>query len=297
MDIEDLRLLELTARLGSFTKAANASGISKSVLSRRIRLLEEDFDSRLLHRTTRHVKLTEAGEQTLQVAEPMLKQYDELKQQLGQSRNVPTGKLRIAAPLEFERVYLRGFLIQYLNDYPELDFQLTSTNQSLDMLHKELADVAIHFGTPPDSSYIARKLGEVKVNYYASPDYLKRQGTPKTLEDLQRHDCIIEQYRDQSNRQWLFHENGKIHTVLVNDRYSSNTTELCIHFAEQGLGIVWLPEFLCKDLLGNGKLVNIFEGRYQQSSPVYALYASREFLPTKIKTFVETLIQHFPDHM
>jgi DNA-binding transcriptional LysR family regulator len=293
MDIKDLRLLYLTAKLGSFTKAAEAAGIAKSVLSRRIKLLEEELDSRLLHRTTRQVKLTEAGEQALRVSLHILDEYDQLKQQLTESRNAPTGKLRIAAPLEFERYFLRDLLIQYLKDYPDMELQLISTNQSLDRLQHELTDIAIHFGEPPDSSYIARKMGEVVVNYYASPAYLERRGTPSSIKELQHHDCIIEQYSDQSSRQWLFPENGEIRTVLVNERYTTNTTGLCIHLAEQGLGIIWVPEFFCQQLHAEGKLVNIFEGRYQHTVPIYAMYASRQFLPTKIKTFIDVLLEQF----
>jgi DNA-binding transcriptional LysR family regulator len=296
MDIEDLRLLQLTAKLGSFTRAAEAAGIAKSVLSRRIRMLEEDLDSRLLHRTTRQVKLTEAGEKALESCSQILEQYDSLKQQLGKGRTLPTGKLRIAAPLGFERYFLRDLVTQYLREYPELDFQLMSTNQSLEMLYSEMADIAIHFGNPPDSSYIARKLGEVKVDYFASREYLAEKGVPKSIDDLQNHNCILEQYSENTSKQWLFPENGGLRTFLPNDRYSSNTTELCLHLATEGFGIAWLPEFFCRQELDSRKLVRVFDGGYSYESPVYALYASRQFLPIKIKTFIDKMIGSFPRH-
>jgi DNA-binding transcriptional LysR family regulator len=294
MDIEDLRILELTARLGSFTKAAEAVGLSKSALSRRIQLLEEHLDNRLLHRTTRNVKLTEAGEQAVAASRSLLDQLDELKQQLSKGRTVPKGKLRITAPVEFERLYLRQPVIKYLKMHPETDLQLLSNNQGLEMLNNESTDIAIIFGNPPDSGHIARKLGDVAVNFYASPDYLEKKGEPRSIEDLQHHDCIVEQYRGQQSRNWRYFENGELRSILVNDRYTSNATDLCRFLAENGMGVVWLPESLCTEALEQGKLVSLFDDRYLHPVAIYALYASKQFLPTKIKVFLDILSEAFP---
>jgi DNA-binding transcriptional LysR family regulator len=291
--IEDLRLFLNIVDAGSITAAADHMQLPKSNLSRRLKLIEENLGVRLLDRTTRSLQQTEAGAKFYADCERILSSLEAAHQRIMDNQDAITGRLTVYAPNELLRYGVQELAVAFSEAYPALGVEFLSGAVKPHLLHDSI-DVMVHIDDPQDSSFVARKVTFGNTNYYASPGYIARHGQPKTPQDLQRHDCIVELTHERVARPWTFARGGSVMTVHVKGRYACDTIDLCRLLCEKGLGIAMLPEFICHERIADHRLQPLFAGRYATRHNIYAVYASRHFVPARIRAFVDFLAKELP---
>lgn len=280
------------AETGSFSAAARALNISKSLVSRQVSWLEAELGARLIARTTRSLTLTEAGRGYYDQVARILTEIEEADLSVSQLQATPRGKLRVSAPMSFSVMCVAPVLPDFLALYPEIEVDIVLNDRRVDLLEDGF-DLAIRIGKLPDSSLIARKLSDMKRYVCASPDYLVRRGTPKQPADLRRHECLC--YSNADNlTEWRFADpDGRALSVEVKGKLHANNGDLLRAAALRGLGLVELPSFLVADDLKKGDLVPVLEPYTRQEGGVYAVYPHARYLPPKIRVFVDFLAERW----
>ncbi len=292
--LEDLLLFITVVDTSSMTVAAERLETTTSTLSRRLKKLEHSLDARLLERTTRSLEITEAGKLFYQHCELVLNDWEQVSQEINNQQDALEGKLRIYAPEGLFLHLIRELVVEFSEHYPKLQAEFLS-GAAKPHLVKDNIDIMIHVDDPSDSSFVARKINLVSTSYFASPAYIKKCGEPKHPAEMQHHDGIIEIRSDRRPQPWSFTKGDVTTTIEPVERFASDSIDLCRGLAEQGLGIALLPDFIAKDSAKSGKLVQLFEGRYGIKHNLYAVYASRHFVPRKTKAFLDFLIDHIPN--
>jgi DNA-binding transcriptional LysR family regulator len=273
------------ARAKSFSQAAEVLDMTSSTVSRRIANLEVEVGLRLFNRTTRQVELTDAGTIYFAKCESILTLAQDAHDELTNIRVNPSGLIRVAMPVEFGTEWLAPLIPEFVSRFPEIQLELTLMPPPLNLL-SDLMDVAIVFGLPTQQDAIARKILHTKIALFASPDYLKRRGLPKTPQDLAAHDCL----HYQRGAPWqLFNVNdGRHEIVKVNGQICLNLFTVLGQLAIQGLGIVpWTIEGAADDVV-NQRLVRILPDWVGSATDWYALTTSRR-MPAKVRAFIDYL--------
>ncbi len=259
---------------GSFTAAAAALSTTASVLSRAVGRLEARLGQQLMRRTTRRIGLTDAGRRYL---EQTREAFDLLRaaEQEAQSRSAAlSGRVRISAPTTFGHFRLPVLLKPFLARHPEVRLELNITNRNVDLV-EEGFDMAIRLGQLPDSGLVARKLEDAELRLVAAPDYLKRAGVPKKLDDLAKHVCLpFVMPRTGKHGDWSFIVDGEnVEWQPSSVLEVSDDVLGTVSMAEQGIGICQTYDFIVRERLANGRLVELlpqFSGRTRPFSLVYA---------------------------
>lgn len=280
MDLNHLSVFVTVARLGSFTAAAEQLGLQRSAVSRRVAALEEQLGVRLLHRTTRRVSATSAGQRLLDRASQPLEDLQRAVDDLPERGSTPAGELRITAPPDLGPRLLAPILGRLVERWPRLEPDLRLTNRMVD-LEGEGFDVAIRglTGRPEDSRLRALRLTQLTIGLFASKAYLSRHGQPETLADLADHTLV-------GSRQALS-ALPSVRRVLLDDLETARA------FVVQGLGIAPLPSFLADTELTSGAVEPVVPSYAVASGALYALFpSSRERLP-KVQVFRDALVEHF----
>ncbi len=248
MDWDRVRIFYAVAEVGSFTRAADRLGLSQSAISRQIGALEEDLGTSLFHRHARGLILTEQGEILLATAREVAKSMASVQTVLGESRNSPTGHLRINTTVGLGTVWLTTHLREFVERYPEMTITLLVTDSDVDLSMRE-ADVAIRLNRPTQPDLIQRRLMTVHTHIYGSPEYLQRNGAPQNVGDLEKHRLIV--YGDDvippvASLNWILQAG-------VEDNETTSTRSASLHVnnvfgmlrsAESGLGLASLPDYL-----------------------------------------------------
>ncbi|WP_225411640.1 LysR family transcriptional regulator [Stigmatella hybrida] len=275
----DMVLFAAIVREESFTRAARQLGLTKQTLSERIRKLEERLGVRLLERTTRRLRVTGAGATYYERCSAIAAQIDEANREVQQRQAEPTGLLRVSSPMLYGRRYLTPVISEYLARYPHARVELVLADRRVHLIEEGL-DVAIHIGPLDDSSLVARKLGEGRGHFVASPRFLAKYGTPSARE-LRSARCIgfsaFETWEAEGVR-------SRIDPVLT-----VNDLELACEAALAGVGIARVPAILCQDAVLDGRLKVLFGPRPAMRRPIHAVYPSRVSLPSKVRLFVDAL--------
>lgn len=292
--LEDLRLFITVVDTSSMTAAAERLDTTTSTLSRRLKKLEDSLDARLLERTTRSYQITEAGKLFYQHCQLVLNNWEQVSQQINNQLDALEGKISIYAPEGLFLHLIQELVVGFSKLYPKLQVEFISGAAKPHLL-KDNIDIMIHVDEPRDSSFVARKINLVSTSYYASPNYLKKRGEPKHPSEMKEHDGIIEIMSDRRPQPWSFTEGDITTTVEVIERFSADSIDLCRGLAEQGLGIALLPDFIAKKSVSSGKLVQLFKGHYGIKHHLYAVYASRHFVPRKTRAFLDYLTSHVPN--
>jgi DNA-binding transcriptional LysR family regulator len=296
LKLEDLQLFITVADSTSFTVAAEHLQTNTSTLSRRVKRLEEILGARLLERTTRSQHITEAGKLFYQRCQKVLLDLERISRQINDQQDTLEGRISIYAPAELFVYLIKELVVDFSQQYPKLRVEFLSGAARPHLLEDNI-DIMIHIDEPADSSFVARKINIATTSYYASPDYLALNGEPKQPMEMKSHDCIVEVDHDRTPRPWGFTDGEATTTIKVPDKFSSDSVELCRVLAEQGQGIAMLPDFLARESLESGRLVKLFGDRRGVPHNVYAVYASRKFLPRKTQMFLEFLIEHIPKEL
>ncbi len=279
---------------GSFAAAADRLELSRAVVSKHVKYLEERVGSRLLDRTTRRVALTELGRAFYERAQRALGELDEAMLEAGQATVVPRGKIRITSALSFGLRHLSHAISEFLGRYPEVSIELELSDRFID-IGEEGFDLAIRIGTLEQSSLIARKLATTRLVVCASTDYLKQRGAPKAPQQLREHNCLTYSYNPRPNI-WAFKRGGQEETVRVEGCVQVNNGDLLQQLALDGHGVVLLPTFLVGADLEAGRLVHVLADYDAGELGIYAAYTNRKFMPAKVRSFLDFLIERFGDN-
>lgn len=276
-------------KTGSFTAAADQLGQATSVISRRVKQLEQRLGVALLVRTTRSLRLTSEGEWYYQQACSILRQLAQADHFLMDRSHKPTGKLRVDSATPFVLHQLVPLISEFLALYPEIELTLDTSESFINLIEKRV-DVAIRFGELTDSSLKARKLGSGFRRLLASPDYLAGFGTPETLADLARHRCLGFSSVEQLNRWPIRDSEGEFYRITP--YVSADSGETLRELALYGNGIACLSGFMTQEDIRAGRLVPVLEHlREQVLMPVYAVYYSEGEANPRVRCFIDFLAQ------
>lgn len=275
-----------------FSAAAPGLGLTPSAVSKLVTRLEMRLGVRLLQRTTRAIHLTSEGEIFYDQARRIVGEIASLESRIADRRGTPHGLLRVTTSLAFATHQLAPVISEFLARYPEIRVALLPTDRVTDMVEEGI-DVAIRIGRLPDTSFMARKIGEDKRLICAAPDYLARHGTPRRPDDLLRHDCILARERAYLNR-WAFRLDGEIREIEVGGRMAVDEGDAQLQLALQGVGIVRLTRLTVAQAVRSGHLLSLLaDFSADQPVPINAIYPHRRHLAPKVPAFVDFLIEKF----
>lgn len=250
MGLDDALIFTRVVDCHSFTQAAQLLGMQKSTVSRRIAALEERLGVRLLNRTTRKLRLTEVGQAYYERCKQIMLDFSEAEQAVMQLQQVPSGLLRITAPIEFGQLVLGRVVGRFLQEHPQISIEVELSSRTVDPL-EEGVDIAIRVGQPQDSTLVARKLFETSRHLYASPAYLAAYGTPQSLEALANHRAIL--LPQDPQRHWpLIGRSIPCQRVLF-----SNNVTFAREAALAGAGIALLPRLIAEGAVHAGELFEV----------------------------------------
>jgi DNA-binding transcriptional LysR family regulator len=293
LQLGSIELFCLAAEAGSFTAAAQLAGVTPAAVSRSIFRLEERLGSRLFVRTTRSIRLTDAGKTYFEQCRQALTQLVEAQQEMMGAQSVPSGQLRISLPTTYGHHRILPLLPAFRAQYPQVSVDVHLSNRNIDFV-AEGYDLAIRVRAQPDSSLIARLLEDAKLVVVAAPDYLRKAGTPRTLEDLDDHECIQFELPSSGRRiSWLFNVDGKEREVFGQGNYCCSDDVLGgVTLARHGAGLFQTYRFIVEQELADGSLVEVLQPFSGRSRPFTLLYPHGRHMPQRVRAFVDFLLQH-----
>ncbi|MRV74871.1 LysR family transcriptional regulator [Duganella sp. FT92W] len=275
---------------GSMIAAADALDMSRAMVTRYLAEMEEWCAVRLLHRTTRRISLTAAGEVTLSRCREMLAVADDMVAAGQSDPDAPHGLLRLASSHFLAQTALAGAVAAYLLKYPNVSVDLQVDNRAVNLVEQRI-DLAIRITNELDPGLIARRLGDCDSVIVASPAYITRCGMPRTPDDLARHNCLTYSYFGKSV--WRFDHGGEGMQAAVGGNLSSNESMALLAAAVEGAGIAMQPRFAAAPLIGAGKLVQLLPAYRPQQLGMYGVYSSREHMPPALRTMLDHLLDWF----
>ena len=280
-DLNEMAIFAIVVSSGSFTKAAEKLKLPKSTVSRKVSQLEKRIGVRLINRTTRNLKPTETGKLYFSQCLKMLEQAEEADRIVNNMQSEPSGLLRISTPLSFGTPFFVDVIKKFLEKYPKVNVEIISDNKQVDMLEQEV-DIAFRIGPLSDSSLIARNLGTARLSLCASPEYIKKNGTPKSIQDLENHTCVSHPVSP-----WIFHtSHGKVDFV-PKSRMIANDMEMIRKMVREGFGVGAVPQILISEDLKNNSLIKILPNIPFQERTFYLVYPSRREPPSKVVAFTD----------
>lgn len=293
MDLNAVQAFVAVSEQLSFTKAAKSSGLPKSYLSRKVQELEDSMGTRLFHRTTREVRLTDVGKNYFERCQLALSELSEAGEQIKNVSTVPKGHLRITTPIEFGPILTKYLAKSFLARNPAISIEILATNQVLDFV-KDNIDLAIRPARVADPSTIALKLGSLQWKFFASKNWYANHKqavqSPKDLKDL---DLLGFNPRLQANVDWKFKCNNqktRESTIIrFQPRFIASSFSVLIEAMESGIGVAAVPEFILKDKLKEKKLIDVFPNWTLMEEDLLAVYLEKKFMPARLRV----LIDHF----
>ncbi|TWI57362.1 DNA-binding transcriptional LysR family regulator [Pseudomonas duriflava] len=294
--LQGMRIFTRVVDTGSFTAAASALDLSTAQVSRVVSELEGHLQARLLHRTTRRLALTEAGERYLERCRRILDSVAEAEAEASGAHLKPSGRLRVHSFTGLGTEHLAPLAALYAQRYPDVTLDFTLSQNKPDLI-EEGYDVAITMDRQlPDSELVAQRLGSTYSVVCAAPDYLAQRGTPHHPRDLEQHTCL--RLLDPSfPEEWVFAtESGDV-AITPQMVFQINVGEALANTAKAGLGLCLLPSFIAAPSLREGSLVRVLPEYRLRERSVYALYPSRRFLDAKIKAWVDILKEELPKRL
>ena len=279
------------AEQGSFTKAAKRLRLSPSALSRRVAQLEQRVGVPLFLRTTRAMRLSEDGQAFFERARRALRELEEAHAGAARLRDQPAGRLRVEAPTLIGRHVVVAATAKMVARYPELEIELILRDQPADLASDGI-DVSVRLGALRDSGLIGRNLGHTRMRLCAAPRYLRREGWPRTVADLARHERLGFVV-DGRVLPWRFREDQASHEgireVPPGSRLVVNDADALIALTLGGAGLAWMCDFMAANLLETGQLVELLSDASSEARPLHALSLPGRHVLPKVRVFVELL--------
>lgn len=284
----ELKSFVLVAEKGSFAAAAQAERVTPVVMGRRLDSLEDRLGVKLMHRSTRGLHLTDLGEQFLDQARQLLKDFDDIESSLLAGRNLVRGHLVVSAPAAFGRRHVAPLGQTFQTLYPDLKLSFNLTDSVVDLV-REGYDMAIRIGEVTDPNYVAVKLASNRRVVCGTPAYFEQYGVPQSLEDLAQHNCLAFNLQGGQPRGWSFLKDGRLVAVKVGGNLDCNDGELLYNWVKQGLGIGWRSTWEIEGELKRGELVTVLDAFAVPAYDIQAVYPQQRHLPAKVRFFIDYL--------
>lgn len=283
--LEAMSILLTVVDTGSLSAAARCLGMPLPTVSRKVAELEAHLRTRLLHRTTRQLSLTEAGAAYVEACRRILDDVGEAERIATGEYAAPRGELAVTAPIVFGRLHIVPVVAEFLAHYPEIRIKLLLTDRVVHLMEEQV-DVALRIGELPDSTLMASGVGTVRRVVCGSPGYLARRGVPAAPADLAAHDCISFDVLE-SRRAWVFGDGKSARSVPVASRLEVNTAEAAIAAATLGVGLVRVLSYQVADAVGNGLLDVVLRDDEPAPLPVSLVHKGQMPLPRKLRVFLD----------
>ena len=266
---------------GSFSKAAQTMGLSKSHMSKHVKKLENRLDVTLIHRTTRKLKLTNQGQEFFLKCQTIMHDLEEARAKLVNETTDPRGHIRLTVAGAFGEDFLSPVIAEFLQDYPDVSVDITFTNRRVDLLEEQF-DLAIRSGMDDKSTAQGEKLFSHPLITAASPQYLEKSGRPQNISELKSHNCLC-----GTLPRWRFQTGGHIREISVSGTWHANNGRALVHAAKAGLGIIQVPDFYVAEALAEGVLTEIFSTSRVEDNSFWAIYPKSHHVPRKTQMLVE----------
>jgi DNA-binding transcriptional LysR family regulator len=271
----------------SFRKAAIDEGVSPQAVSKSVKHLEKNLGVKLLHRTTRHLSLTEEGERLYQNANPGMQLLNDALDELQENKRGMSGRIRLAAPLAFGNRVLVPLMHEFQLSYPDVHFDLMLSDAFVDTISQRI-DIGFRTGLSPERNVISRKLGDIVSVICAAPCYLEKYGIPSNIEDIQNHRCTGFLHPQTGKEMpWEIQVDGELTYVHVPAIARFNNIEAEIDAVKLGLGIGQLSEYLVKQELDTGALIRLVPEGTTARLGIYMYYTERTQIPFRIRQFID----------
>jgi DNA-binding transcriptional LysR family regulator len=292
----DLILFTYLVDYQSFTALADRLEMNKSLISKRIKNLENTLGTQLLIRTTRSLRLTEAGELLYNRCRGMQDDFHSLYNEISDLTTAAQGTLRVSAPSGFAQEHLVPLFAEFSRRYPDIKCKLM-TGRSYQSMIKHRIDLGFHMGSLDDSTLVARKLASRKSVVCATPDYFKKHGAPTTPDELLQYNCLLFM-QGKHLSQWEFvAEDGEVLSVAVTGNFHATSTQLLKSAALNHVGIIMLPEYLVTQELKAHQLQAVLREYDTRHVDIYALYAQTRHLPRRARLLLDFAVERFnSDH-
>lgn len=289
--LASMKVFATVVQTGSFSAAAETLALSKAMVSKHIRALEDILGARLLNRTNRSVHLTEPGATYLELCKPILTAVEEAERAVLEMNIEPRGALKLTAPSSLGTFHLVPAIAEYEERYPEVRVLLALQDPRVDLVEEGL-DLAIRVGKLPDSSLIARRLASVPVIVCGAPAYFEAHGIPRTPDDLPQHNCLL--YTEWTPKgQWRFKGPDGEFMVPVSGDFEANLGDAVRMAAVSGRGLVQLLAYVVDSDLRASRLQAVLTNYAPDEMPIHAVYPHRKHLAATVRTFVEFLQERF----
>lgn len=271
---------------GGFTAAATSLGVSTSFVSRQVKRLEDRLTIRLLHRTTRAVRLTELGRVYYERSRDILDRLEALESDMADLQKRPKGLVRITAPGLYAQRYVAPALARFTARYPDVSIELDTRMGLVDIV-AEGYDIAVRMSALADSSLIARKVVKRRIVVCASPAYLAKHGEPRKPDDLRKHNCLT-----LLDMPWRFAFPNEIREVKVRGSWQSDNGQALVAAAVQDTGLVRFASYYVDAELASGELVAVLADYEIQDAATWIIYPDRHHLPTRVRFLIDFLAEH-----
>ena len=287
--IDAMQAFVAVADLKGFAPAARKLGLSPSGITRLIAALEDRLGARLLQRTTRSVALTDAGSRYLERVKRILGDIEEAEAAAEGERTRPSGRLVVSAPVGFGRLHVSPVMSAFLKRYPEVSGELRLEDRLVNLV-EDGVDLAVRIGHLPDSSLVARQVGEMRRIVVASTGYLKQRGVPKRPAAIASHQTI--QFGVMTaTTDWHFVEDGRDINVISAPRLVTNNADAAIQYAEQGGGLTRLLAYQAADAIKAGRLRIVLEKFERPPLPIHIVYPTSRLLSAKVRAFIDLVTE------
>jgi DNA-binding transcriptional LysR family regulator len=284
--LDAMQAFVAVADLQGFAPAARKLGLSPSGVTRLIAALEERLGARLLQRTTRSVTLTDVGTRYLERVRRILADVEEAESSAEGERTRPSGRLVVSAPIGFGRLHVSPVMSKYLARYPEVSAELRLSDRMINLV-EDGVDLAVRIGHLPDSTLVARHVGEMRRIVVASRAYLKRRGEPKTPQAIASHDTI----QFGAAPDWRFVEDGREVRVVCTPRFTTNSADAAIQYAGQGGGLTRVMAYQAAEALKRGRLKIVLAKFEQPALPIHIVYPTSRLLSAKVRAFIDLVTE------
>ncbi|MFG6667171.1 LysR family transcriptional regulator [Halomonas sp. HNIBRBA4712] len=273
-------------RLGGFSTAARHLKVSTSHVSRLVSQLENQLGVQLLYRTTRQIRLTDAGSIYVEHCRHLFDGLRDAEQTINKLQATPSGLLKLTAATTFGERFVAPLVNDFQRLHPSLEVQMHFTNRAVELIDEGF-DIAIRMGVLKDSSLIAKRLCERREYIVGSREYFRQAPRPHTLAELSQHACLL-----GSRPFWLFEVNGQRREVRLEGRWHANSGPALLDAALKGLGLAQLPDYYVAPYLESGELVAVLEPFQHHDTAVWAVYPRHRHLSPKIRQLVDHLAAH-----
>ncbi|UXZ47565.1 LysR family transcriptional regulator [Pseudomonas soli] len=289
-----MKVFVAVGELESFAAAARRLAISPAAVTRAVSALEEQLGVKLLLRTTRSVRLTEAGGRYLEDTRHILASIIEANEAAAGINASPKGDLAVTAPILFGKKFVMPCIVRYLQQYPEVDVSAFFLDRVVNLVEEGM-DVAVRIGQLPDSGLKALRVGKMRRLLCASPEYLERHGTPQHPSELQKHE-VIAAGTLSPRTDWRFGAIDDPTLIRMKPRLTVTSNDAAIAAASAGLGIARLLSYQVADEVAAGRLQVILAEYEEAPWPIHILHRESKYGSTKVRTFIDMLAEHLRSH-